>query len=56
MYAGYNTVRGNVPNIAPLLNPSPLLLTLVTCKLLRLDMKLVTRDVKTIFFSAEFVL
>ena len=33
----------------PFLNPSSLLLMLVTFKLCRLDMKLVARDVKTIF-------
>ena len=32
---------------SPFLNPSPLLLTLATSKLLRLDVKLVARDVKT---------
>jgi len=38
-----------MPNIVPLSQSVPLLLTLVTCNFLRLDMKLVASDVKTIF-------
>jgi len=41
--------RANVRNMPPPLNSSPLLQTLVTCKLLRLDMKPVASNVETVF-------